>query len=42
VSLHGKLYEAPVGLALKTVMLLYHDSPRIEVFEEQSFGFLIP
>jgi putative transposase len=45
VSLHGKLYEAPVGLALKTVMLLYHDQDpqRIEVFfEEQSFGFLIP
>jgi putative transposase len=45
VSLAGKLYEAPVGLALKTVMLLYHpkDPQRIEVyFEEQSFGFLIP
>lgn len=45
VSLHGKLYEAPVGLALKSVMLLCHpkDPQRIEVyFEEQSFGFLLP
>jgi putative transposase len=45
VSLAGKLYEAPLGLIGKTVMLLYHDQDpqRIEVFfEEQSFGFLLP
>ena len=45
VSLHGKIYETPVGLIGKTVMLLYHgeDPQRIEVFfEEQSCGFLTP
>ncbi len=45
VSLHGKVYETPVGLIGKTIMLLYHgeDPERIEAFfEEQSCGFLIP
>jgi transposase InsO family protein len=45
VSLHGRVYETPVGLIGKTVMLLYHgeDPQRIEVFfEESSWGFLIP
>ena len=45
VSLNGKLYEAPLGLIGKQVMLLYHDHDpqRIEViFDERSWGFLIP
>ena len=45
VSLHGRCYEAPVGLIGKWVTLLYHkhDRDRIEVFlEEQSYGFLTP
>jgi putative transposase len=45
VSLHGKLYEAPVGLVGQTVTLLYHraDPTRIEVFfQERSWGFLVP
>jgi putative transposase len=45
VSLNGKLYEAPPGLAGKQVMLLYHeyDPQRIEVLsEEHSRGFLLP
>ena len=43
VALHGKLYEAPVGLIGNTVNLLYHeaDPARIEVFfEDRSYGFL--
>lgn len=43
VSLHGKLYEAPVGLIGNTVVLRYHDADptRIEVFfEDRSYGFL--
>jgi len=45
VSLHGRSYEAPVGLIGKWVTLLYHkhDRERIEVFiDEQSYGFLTP
>jgi hypothetical protein len=45
VSLNGKLYEAPLGLIGKQVMLLYHDydPQRIEViFDERSWGFLVP
>lgn len=45
VSLGGKLYEAPLGLVGKQVMLLYHphDPERIEViFDERSWGFLVP
>lgn len=45
VSLHGKLYEAPTGLAGKRVLLLYHeqDPERIEVIcENRSQGFLTP
>jgi hypothetical protein len=45
VSLHGRSYEAPVGLIGKSVTLLYHkhDPERIEVFlDEKSYGFLIP
>jgi hypothetical protein len=45
VSLHGRCYEAPVGLIGKWVTLLYHkhDRERIEVFlSEQSCGFLTP
>ena len=43
VSLHGKLYEAPVGLIGNSVVLRYHDADptRIEVFfEDRSYGFL--
>ena len=43
VSLHGKLYEAPVGLIGNTVVLRFHDADptRVEVFfEERSHGFL--
>jgi transposase InsO family protein len=45
VSLNGKLYEAPLGLVGKQVMLLYHehDPQRIEViFDDRSWGFLVP
>jgi putative transposase len=45
VSLHGKVYEAPVGLIGKMVTLLFHeqDPTRIEVvLEETSHGFLVP
>ena len=43
ISLHGKLYEAPVGLIGNSVILRYHDADptRIEVFfEDRSYGFL--
>ncbi len=43
VRLHRKIYQTPVGLIGKTVMLRYHgkDPERIEAFfEEQSCGFL--
>ncbi len=45
VSLNGKLYEAPLGLVGKQVMLLYYeyDPQRTEViFDERSWGFLVP
>jgi putative transposase len=45
VSLNGKLYEAPAGLAGKRVLLLYHeqDPERVEViYDNHSQGFLTP
>ena len=45
VTLHGRIYEAPVELIEKNVTLLYHedDPQRIEiVFQDQSYGFLVP
>jgi transposase InsO family protein len=45
VTLHGRIYEAPVELIEKTVTLLYpqNDPQRIEIFyQEQSYGFLVP
>jgi transposase InsO family protein len=45
VTLHGKIYEAPVELIEKNVNLLYHedDPQRIEIlFQDQSYGFLVP
>ena len=45
VTLHGRIYEAPVDLIEKNVHLLYHetDPQRIEVFyQDQSYGFLVP
>jgi len=45
VTLHGRIYEAPVELIEKNVHLLYHeeDPQRIEIFyQDQSYGFLIP
>jgi len=42
VSIHSKLYEAPVGLAGKTVELLFdNEEKKIEVFyKEKSYGYL--
>lgn len=43
ISLHGRLFEAPVGLIGKQVALLYHDNEpeRVEVFfNQKSYGFL--
>ena len=43
VSLNGRLYEAPVSLIGKKVVLFYHehDPARVEVFfEERSHGFI--
>ena len=43
ITLHGKLYEAPVTLIGKQVLLLFHDKQpeRVEVlYKEQSYGFL--
>jgi putative transposase len=43
VALNGRLYEAPVALIGKTVILFYHeqDPARIEIFlEEHSYGFI--
>jgi len=43
VALHGRLYEAPVALIGKTVVLFYHeqDPARVEIFlEEHSYGFI--
>ena len=45
VSLNGKLYEAPEGLAGRRVQLLYDDQDpeRIEVLcDNHSMGFLVP
>jgi len=45
VTLHGKIYEAPVELIEKNVNLLYHedDPQRIEIlYQDQSYGFLVP
>jgi putative transposase len=45
LSLHGKLFEAPVVLIGQQVTLRYHEaeSERVEVFSgSQSYGFLIP
>src|SRR4030066_2067739 len=45
VTLHGRIYEAPVELIEKNVNLLYHedDPPRSEIFhQDKSFGFLVP
>lgn len=45
VSLLGKVYEAPVDLIGRKVILLYHpeDTQRIEVFYgDKSYGFLAP
>jgi hypothetical protein len=43
LSLNGRLYEAPVSLIGKKVVLFYHDHDpaRVEVFfEEHSYGFI--
>lgn len=45
ITLDGKLYEAPVQLIGKRVLILYHEQqPRnVEVFfNQQSYGFLVP
>jgi hypothetical protein len=45
ITLNGKLYEAPVPLIGKHVLLLYHDNQpqRVEVLHERkSYGFLTP
>jgi putative transposase len=45
VSLHGRLFEAPVGLIGKFATLLYHDHDptRVEILAENvSHGFLVP
>jgi len=45
ITLNGKLYEAPVPLIGKQVLVLYHDKEpqRVEAFHERkSYGFLIP
>jgi putative transposase len=45
ITLNGKLYEAPIPLIGKQVLLLYHeDQPAyVEVwFNQQSYGFLTP
>jgi putative transposase len=45
ITLNGKLYEAPVPLIGKHVLLLYHDNQpqRVEAFHERnSYGFLTP
>ena len=43
VALNSRLYEAPVSLIGKKVVLLYHehDPARVEIFlEERSYGFI--
>ena len=45
ITLNGKLYEAPIPLIGKQVLVLYHekDPRRVEVFHDHnSYGFLIP
>jgi len=45
VVLEGKLYEAPVPLIKKRVMLIYHENTpeQVEVvWEQKSYGFLVP
>lgn len=45
ITLDGHLFEAPVVLIGKRVLLLYHEhqSQRVEVFADQtSYGFLVP
>ncbi len=45
ITLNGKLYEAPVGLIGKQVILLFHEeqSDRVEVtYNHKSYGFLTP
>ena len=45
ITLNGKLYEAPVGLIGKHVILLFHDKQpdRVEVtHKHKSYGFLTP
>ena len=45
IVLNGRLYEAPVPLIGKQVLLLYHEnhSERVEaLYDNQSYGFLIP
>ena len=45
VTLHGKLYEAPVCLIGKQVEFLYHDrdEDRVEIkFAKSSYGFVRP
>jgi transposase InsO family protein len=45
ITLNGKLYEAPVPLIGKQVLLLFHDNQpaRVEVLhKQQSYGFLTP
>ena len=45
IVLNGRLYEAPVPLIGKQVLLLYHENQpeRVEALDgNQSYGFLIP
>jgi hypothetical protein len=45
VSLNGKIFEAPVALVGKQVLLLYHDADPLQVeviFSGQTYGFLSP
>jgi putative transposase len=45
ITLNGKLYEAPIPLIGKQVLVLYHEKDlyRVEVFcEQKSYGFLLP
>ncbi len=45
ITLNGKLYEAPVALIGKHILVLYHDNQpeRVEAFHERkSYGFLSP
>ena len=45
ITLNGKLYEAPIGLIGKHVILLFHEGQpdRVEVtHNHKSYGFLTP